>query len=256
MNFSKLYYGILNEGMFTIPAKIIIPISNYIFDTITNYKKGLINKPLNDREKSLVLQGYNKTFKVNGFTLGNSDIDPFNVRVVFHNDFTEGINADIPAQKINIYVNDIRMSDLAENREITEHEILHVLQGMIGKQRKLGKYGGLPKKSMLSTVYDVHGYKIGGKRLRRIAHPLRDVEFHPNLTSMIIRLNNILEKNPAFINKEELIKGLLANTSFADMGLTNGKNSYTIALSTLNLLKRRSPLKWKYYVKQLYKELK
>ena len=75
--------------------------------------------------------------------------------------------------------------DIREVVDVIEHEILHYVQYLIKKRKKLSDNGGLPPKEIIDDRYDSRGYKKGGKRMKRVKHSHRPIEYYPDLLSAI-----------------------------------------------------------------------
>lgn len=73
--------------------------------------------------------------------------------------------------------------DIREVVDVIEHEILHYVQYLIKRRKKLSDIGGLPTKKIIDDRYDSDGYKKGGER--RTKHSHRPIEYYPDLLSAI-----------------------------------------------------------------------
>jgi hypothetical protein len=72
------------------------------------------------------------------------------------------------------------------NPDIIYHEVLHVVQNLIKIKKGMKVIGGLPNMPLVKRITDERGVDIyGTKKVKRVKHGVRPVEYYTNLDSVI-----------------------------------------------------------------------
>lgn len=80
----------------------------------------------------------------------------------------------------------LSLSLFLNNPEVIYHELLHVVQNLIRIKKEMKVIGGLPNMPLVKRVTDEKGINIHGtKKVKRVQHGVRPVEYYTNLDSLI-----------------------------------------------------------------------
>jgi hypothetical protein len=70
--------------------------------------------------------------------------------------------------------------------DVIYHEVLHVVQDLIRIKKGMKVIGGLPNMPLVKRITDKRGISIGGtKKVKRVQHGVRPIEYYTNLDSLI-----------------------------------------------------------------------
>jgi hypothetical protein len=183
-------YVLLNE-VFQVPYSIMQPILDYYYES---YKKLYETGRTKITTKLFPEKNFKLDFTGTRFEFLNKMQPSVNIY------FTKG-NYDYCGLFSEWDKNRVNTMDRSNTGNITinfackfhdmyygtiEHEVLHYIQDLIKKYRKLkgekdGNYGGLPSKKLIPAGMETHGRK----KRRRTHHEYRPIEYYTNLISAI-----------------------------------------------------------------------
>ena len=79
----------------------------------------------------------------------------------------------------------LALSSFINSPHIIYHEVLHVVQDLIRIKKEMKVIGGLPNMPLVKRVTDERGISIGGtKKVKRVQHGVRPIEYYTNLDSV------------------------------------------------------------------------
>lgn len=256
-------YTLLREA-FQLPYNVIQPILDYYYESFKKFLKA-------GREKVTPKLFPEKNFKLD-FSGTNfeflNEMDP-NVNVYFLHDRSSNTSAyftTIDRNRVNtfdktntgnIYINLTSKFESMYYGTI-EHEVLHYVQYLIGKYKKLKKrqdeYGGLPSKKLIPSGMTTRG-KI---KERRTHHEYRPIEYYTNLMSAIRSLELAYEremrKDPTTYDQN--IKNKKSKKEFLNYVLKivrEGKRGSSEYSQLLDKIKKFSPEIYQKYLQIIYK---
>ena len=80
----------------------------------------------------------------------------------------------------------LALSSFMSGPYIIEHELLHAVQDLIRIKKQMKVIGGLPNMPLVKRITDERGISIGGtKKVKRVQHGVRPIEYYTNLDSVI-----------------------------------------------------------------------
>ncbi len=80
----------------------------------------------------------------------------------------------------------LALGHFVNNPDIIYHEVLHVVQNLIRIKKGMKVIGGLPNMPLVKRITDERGVDIyGTKKVKRVKHGVRPVEYYTNLDSLI-----------------------------------------------------------------------
>ena len=80
----------------------------------------------------------------------------------------------------------LALSSFINSPHVIYHEVLHVVQDLIRIKKGMKVIGGLPNMPLVKRITDKRGITIGGtKKVKRVQHGIRPVEYYTNLDSVI-----------------------------------------------------------------------
>jgi hypothetical protein len=127
-----------------------------------------------------------------------------------------------------------------------KHEILHCVQMTEPDSGVIGKMRGMPKDKVMSKTHDVYGRKSPGA-IQTKSHPVRDIEFKPNLITYTHYIKNYLNRNFSITEWKDafrkIIMGYEVNTANEVI------NNYSFGLG---YMRKADNERWKQFVKELY----
>ena len=89
----------------------------------------------------------------------------------------------------------LALSSFIANPEVVYHELLHVVQDLIRIKKQMKVIGGLPNMPLVKRVTDERGMNIHGtKKVKRVQHGVRPIEYYTNLDSLIRMLQYLYVK--------------------------------------------------------------
>lgn len=119
----------------------------------------------------------------------------------------------MPGAGVNVSIGDMQVSrsdpatvagvnrQMEVLREVLDHELQHFGQDALKLLKGLGEDAGLPAKHLRDPKLDIHGTPVNPEQRRkmrqrdkRVEHALRDVEFYPNLRTMIREFQVVLAR--------------------------------------------------------------
>jgi hypothetical protein len=197
---------VLLEGYFHVPQKVYRHIIRDYYDILRVVKSQNIKRM---RRESFPVKVYELDFSGTNFEFLNH-LDPNDELFNISPDWTPSIKVRYTSSGGSWYTSDYRTfgEDRGGNREknrgnmgyiqidlsngnvrqvvdIIEHEILHYVQNLIKRRKKLSDVGGLPPKEIMDDRYDTSGYRKGSEEMRRAKHSHRPIEYYPDLLSSI-----------------------------------------------------------------------
>jgi len=227
---SKSNKTIKTAKLITIEEHHLQPIKEYITQIFNQFQA---KKPelKTDLYKQLFLSNFNKQFQIDN----NKMSIPITIR--FNWDWTKPI-AYYKRSDYSITINFAHITKMYGTYQLNdilnwglEHEIIHVMQEL-GYDIPLQQPGALPKKDIQDPNYDIQGYKKGKEitnRSRRRPHPLREIEYFPNLNSIF---NTIQSDYPEPLSNQE-IKTILLNDKILNKIKANNYEKWKNAVSLL-----------------------
>jgi len=79
----------------------------------------------------------------------------------------------------------LALSSFINSPHVIYHEVLHVVQDLIRIKKEMKVIGGLPNMPLVKRVTDERGISIGGtKKVKRVQHGVRPIEYYTNLDSV------------------------------------------------------------------------
>ncbi len=257
-------YTLLKEA-FQVPYNVIQPILDYYYESYKNFLKI-------GREKVTPKLFPEKNFKLDFSGTRYEFLNELkpNVNVYFLNNKHIGSTAyfwELDKNKVNtfdktntgnIYINFAARFEPMYYGTI-EHEVLHYLQYLIKKYKKIKKkkeddYGGLPSKKIIPSGMTTRG-KVKEKRTH---HEYRPIEYYTNLMSAIRSLERTYEremlKEPATYEKS--IKDKKSKKEFLEYTLKavrQNKGGTTDFYRVLSKIRNFSPEIYKKYLQIIYK---
>ena len=89
----------------------------------------------------------------------------------------------------------LALSSFIANPEVVYHELLHVVQDLIKIKKQMKVIGGLPNMPLVKRVTDEREMNIHGtKKVKRVQHGVRPIEYYTNLDSLIRMLQYLYVK--------------------------------------------------------------
>jgi len=170
--------------------------------------------------------------------------------------YSESHNADIDETKdyaevrllvdTQHFVKSFKKS-VADTTETLRHEVVHVLQLTDPEKGEINKYWGMPKDKIMSKDRDIFGRKTVNGRTGLAAHPMRDVEFKPNLFTYSYYIRNYLNRNFSISEWKDMFKKIVMGYEVnSDNEIIN---NYSFGLGHV---RHSDHNRWKQFVKELY----
>lgn len=256
-------YTLLNEA-FQLPYNVIQPILDYYYESYKTFLKAgrekVTPKLFPEKNFKLDFSGTNFEFlnemnpNVNVYFLHNRNLDSTAYFWVYDRNKVDTFDKTNTG---NIYINLIARFETMYYGTI-EHEVLHYIQYLIGKYKKLKKrqdeYGGLPSKKLIPSGMTTRG-KVKEKRTH---HEYRPIEYYTNLMSAIRSMELAYEremlKEPLTyakdIKNKEMRKSFLGYVLKAVRENRSGTSEY---FKLLSKMKKFSPEIYKKYLQIIYK---
>lgn len=251
-------YTLLVEA-FQLPYSVIQPILDYYYESYKKFLKAgrefgrVTSKTFPEKNFELDFSGTQYEFlndlkpNVNVYFLNNRNID---ATAYFWEYNKDKINTFDKTNTGNIYINFTAKFETMYYGTI-EHEVLHYVQYLIKKYKKLKKrqdeYGGLPSKKLIPSGMTTRG-KVKEKRTH---HEYRPIEYYTNLMSAIRSLEMAYEremlKDPSTYNKN--IKDKSSKKEFLNYVLKAVRQNKVGSTEHSRLL-----IKIKNYSQELYKK--
>lgn len=196
---------VLQEGYFHVPQKVYRHIIRDYYDILRVVKSQKIKRMT---RQSFPVKVYELDFSGTNFEFLNH-LNPNSEFFHTHPDWTPSIKVRYTSSGGSWYNNSPRSfgeeskedralnrvgmgfiqidlsDDIREVVDVIEHEILHYVQYLIQRRKRLLDIGGLPTKKIIDDRYTSGGYKKGSKRMKRTKHSHRPMEYYPDLLSAI-----------------------------------------------------------------------
>ena len=141
------------------------------------------------------------------------------------------------------FVNAFKKS-VADTTETLKHEVAHVLQLTDPEKGEINKFWGMPKDKIMSKDRDIYGRRPNG--VGRSPHPMRDVEFKPNLMTYSYYIRSYLNRNYSIGEWNDAFKNIVMGYTVN----THNKvvNNYSFGLG---YMRKTDNERWKQFVKEL-----
>jgi CRISPR/Cas system-associated exonuclease Cas4 (RecB family) len=170
---------LLNEG-FELPFSVIKDIYEYYRDSYEKYRL----KPRVKIEPKV----FNLDFTGTRYAFLN-DLNP-RVLVELKGSFAAGYaGRAYQFEQINgrwTAKIDLNLSSFVNSPHIVYHEVLHLVQDLIRIKKQMKVIGGLPNMPLVKRITDKRGVDIyGTKKVKRVQHGVRPIEYYTNLDSVI-----------------------------------------------------------------------
>ena len=168
---------LLNEG-FELPFRVIKDIYEYYRDSYEKYR-------LKPRVK-IESKYFDLDFKGTRYEFLN-DLNP-QVLVELKGSLPGAAGLAYTAKLINgrgTAKIQLALSSFINSPHVIYHEVLHVVQDLIRIKKEMKVIGGLPNMPLVKRVTDERGISIGGtKKVKRVQHGVRPIEYYTNLDSV------------------------------------------------------------------------
>ena len=256
-------YILLREA-FQLPYSVIQPILDYYYESFKKFLKAGREKvtPKFFPEKNFELDFSGTPYEflndmkpnVNVYFLHNRNID---TSAYFWEYDKNKINTFDKTNTGNIYINLTSRFETMYYGTI-EHEVLHYVQYLIKKYKKLKKrqdeYGGLPSKKLIPSGMSTRG-KVKEKRTH---HEYRPIEYYTNLMSAIRSLELAYEremlKDPTSYKKDIKDKNIKRDfLNFILKAIRENKSGNAEYFRLLSKIKNFSSKLYKKYLQIIYK---
>jgi len=268
MTFDRLY-TLLTEGLFHIPRHVYQDILDYYNESAKkvaeNDIKRITDKTFPPKKFKIDLTGtrFEKLHELGDLYIVVTFSMKFDVYFHTHNKPTKNNKV----MKNTLFISNTGNINLdfsaptQTNIHYIEHEMLHFIQYLIQKYKKLKKYktsdiGGLPPKDVVPTGLNVDGEKVDAQGVpltgRQVYHTNRPVEFYPDLLSCIRQLQYEYYKHP---RERRPSKEDYFNNFVKALKTPNSMLSVFAHISKIfNIVKRNNPKLYKIYLKTAYNE--